>query len=89
MFSSYLIALYNKHIKFSSSLKGETPFILSEFEQNRVSAEFVVLVDSIVPFLKDAESFIYKETAFRLHKYSKLFTVNEVLLKDVIKSASS
>lgn len=89
MFSSYLIALYNKHIKFSSSLKGETPFILSEFEQGRLSAEFLILVDAIVPFLKDAESFIYKDTAFRLHKYSKLFTVNEVLLKDVIKSASS
>jgi hypothetical protein len=89
MFSSYLIALYNKHIKFSESLRGQTPFILSEFEQGRVTAEFIVLIDSIVPFLKDAESFIYKDVAFRLHKYSMLFAVDKVLLKDVIKSASS
>ena len=89
MFSSYLISLYNKRIKFSESLKGQSPFILNEFEQGRLTAEFVILIDAIVPFLKDAESLIYKDTAFRLHKYSTLFTVNEVLLKDVIKSASS
>ena len=89
MFNSYLISLYNRHIKFSDSLRGQTPFILSEFEQGRLTAEFLVLIDSVVPFLKDAESFIYKDIAFRLYKYGRLFAVNEVLLKDVIKSACS
>ena len=89
MFNSYLILLYNSRIKFSESLRGQTPFILKEFEAGRLPAEFIVLIDSIVPFLENAESFIYKDLAFRLYKYGTLFAVNKVLLKDVIKSASS
>lgn len=89
MFNSYLIMLHNRQIKYSESLKGETPLILQEFEQGRVSAEFVVLIDALTPFLETTDSLIYKDVAYRLFKYSKLFAVDKVLLKDVVKSACS
>lgn len=89
MFSSYLIMLHNRQMKYTESLKGQTPLILQEFEQNRVSAEFVVLINALTPFLEHTDSLIYKDVAYRLFKYSKLFAVNKVLLKDVVKSACS
>lgn len=89
MFSSYLILLHNRRIRYTESLKGQTPFILQEFDAGRLPAEFLVLLDRYTPFLENAESMIYKDLAFRLFKYSKMFAVNQVLLKDVIKSACS
>lgn len=89
LFNSYLILLYNRKIKFSESLTGEAPLILVECSAGNLPPEFLILIDAVIPFLEKTDSFIYKELAHKLARYSNLFDINRPLLSDVIKSACS
>ena len=86
LFNSYLIVLYNKQITFSESLKGQLPLIARGYSIGKVPVEFLLCLDSISPFLENAECLVYQDSFKRIWKYGKLFAINKSRIKEIISS---